>query len=106
MTRHAASDIIHELAHVMLGHEPSQVVFSEDGQMATRVFDQKQEDEATWLGWALLLPRDALMAARRARLATTQIADQDGVSEKLGGFRLQMTGVDMQMRRRRFARGA
>ena len=101
-----ASDIIHELAHVMLGHEPSQVVFSEDGQMATRTFDQKQEDEANWLGWALLLPRDALIAARRARLATPQIAAQYGVSEKLVGFRLQMTGVDMQMRRRRFAPGA
>lgn len=101
-----ASDIIHELAHVMLGHEPAQVVFSEDGQMATRTFDQKQEDEANWLGWALLLPRDALMAARRARMATAQIAEAYGVTERLVGFRLQMTGVEAQMRRRRLPPGA
>jgi Zn-dependent peptidase ImmA (M78 family) len=55
-----ASDIVHELAHLILGHDPAKVVFSEDGQIATRTFDQKQEDEANWLAWALLLPREAL----------------------------------------------
>ena len=101
-----ASDLIHELAHVMLGHEPATVVFSEDGQMATRTFDQKQEDEANWLGWTLLLPREALMAARRVRMAKAQIAETYGVSERLVGYRLQMTGVDVQTRRRRTGRGA
>ena len=101
-----ASDLIHELAHVMLGHEPATVVFSEDGQMATRTFDQKQEDEANWLGWTLLLPREALMAARRVLMAKAQIAETYGVSERLVGYRLQMTGVDVQTRRRRTGRGA
>jgi Zn-dependent peptidase ImmA (M78 family) len=98
-----ASDIIHELAHIILGHEPSTLVFSEDGQLATRTFDQRQEDEANWLGWALLLPRDALMSTRRARLATAKIADLYGVTEQLVNFRLRMTGVDAQMRRVRRA---
>ena len=93
------SDIIHELAHIMLEHDPATVVFSEDGQMATRTFDQKQEDEANWLGWTLLLPRNALIAARQSRMAKAQIARTYGVSEKLVGYRLQVTGVDMQMRR-------
>jgi hypothetical protein len=101
-----ASDIIHELAHVMLGHEPATLVFSEDGQIATRTFDQRQEDEANWLGWALLLPREALVVARRSRMLNAQIAEAYGVTEKLVGYRLQMTGVDVQLRRRRFARGA
>src|SRR4051812_801083 len=52
-----SSDVIHELAHIILGHEPCTVVLSEDGEVSTRTFDQKQEDEANWLGWALLLPR-------------------------------------------------
>jgi hypothetical protein len=99
-----ASDIIHELAHVMLGHQPAQVVFSEDGQFATRTFDQRQEDEANWLGWALLLPREALMSARRARMAKAQIAELYGVTERLVDYRLQMTGVEVQMRRRGVAR--
>lgn len=94
-----ASDIIHELAHIILGHEPSTVVFSEDGQLATRTFDQTQEDQANWLGWALLLPREALMSARRARMPAAQVADMYGVTEQLVAFRSRMTGVEAQMRR-------
>ena len=97
------SDIVHELAHIMLEHDPATVVFSEDGAMATRTFNQKQEDEANWLGWTLLLPRNALVAARQKRMAKAQIARTFGVSEKLVGYRLQVTGVDVQMRRRRTA---
>ena len=96
-----ASDVIHELAHIMLEHDPAAVVFSEDGQMATRTFDQKQEDEANWLGWTLLLPRSALVAARQQRMAKAQIAKAYGVSERLVGYRLQVTGVDVQMKRGR-----
>lgn len=94
-----ASDIVHELAHLILGHEPSTVVFSQDGQLATRTFDQKQEDEANWLAWALLLPREALFAARRSRMMPPQIATTYGVTEVLVDFRLKMTGVDMVFRR-------
>lgn len=98
-----ASDVIHELAHIMLEHDPATVVFSQDGLMATRTFDQKQEDEANWLGWTMLLPRGALIAARQKRMARAQIAQEYGVSERLVRFRLQVTGVDYQMRRARSA---
>ena len=98
-----ASNIVHELAHIMLKHEPARVMFSQDEQMATRTFDQRQEDEASWLGWTLLLPRDALVAARQRRMAKAQIAREYGVSEKLVGYRLQVTGVDVEVTRRRRA---
>jgi hypothetical protein len=101
-----SSDIIHELSHIILGHEPSTVVLSEDGEISTRTFDQKQEDEANWLGWALLLPREALLSTRRARMATAQIAKKYCVTEQLVNFRLRMTGVEAQMRKGRFAKGA
>ncbi len=101
-----SSDIIHELAHVILGHEPATVVLSQDGQLATRTFDQKQEDEANWLGWALLLPREALLSTRRARMATADIAATYQVTEQLVTFRMKMTGVEAQFRKGRFARGA
>jgi hypothetical protein len=94
-----ASDIVHELAHLILGHEPAQIVFSEDGQLATRTFDQKQEDEANWLAWALLLPREALMVAAKSRVANSQIAATYGDTETLVNFRLQMTGVKAQLHR-------
>ena len=41
-----SSDIVHELAHVILDHEPCQGILSMDGEIAMRSFDAKQEDEA------------------------------------------------------------
>lgn len=96
-----ASDISHELAHVILNHEPGKMVLSQDGSMIMRSYDQKQEEEANWLGWCLLLPREALERAARRRLATAQIAEMYGVSEQLATYRLRMTGVDVQFRRAR-----
>jgi Zn-dependent peptidase ImmA (M78 family) len=81
-------------------------VFSEDGQLATRTFDQKQEDEANCLGWALLLPRDALFAAKRSRMITAQIAATYGVTETLVDFRMKMTGVNTRLRHTGTRRGA
>jgi hypothetical protein len=101
-----ASDIVHELAHLILGHEPARVVFSQDGQMVTRTFDPKQEDEANWLAWALLLPRDALFAAKKSRMLAAQIATAYGVTEKLVDFRLKMTGIDAQLQRLKAKRRA
>ncbi len=94
-----SSDIVHELAHLILGHEPARVVFSQDGQMATRTFDPQQEDEANWLAWALLLPRDALFAAKKSRVPPAQIATAYGVTETLVEFRLKMTGINAQLQR-------
>ena len=95
-----ASDIMHELAHLILGHHPGTLVLSQDGNIAMRSFNQKQEDEANWLAWALLLPRDALIVARRSRLAMAKIAADFGVTETLVKFRLRMTAVDHQLGRR------
>jgi len=94
-----ASDIAHELAHLVLDHEPGTLVLSGDGQMAMRSFNQKQEDEANWLAWVLLLPRDALVLCVRRRLAPPAIADAYGVTEVLVNFRLSTTGVTRQFQR-------
>src|SRR5437016_1394810 len=64
-----ASDITHELAHVILNHEPSTLILSQDGALGMRTFNPKQEDEANWLSWCLLLPREALIHSRRAKLS-------------------------------------
>ena len=94
-----ASDIAHELAHIILDHEPGKIVLSQDGGMIMRSYDQKQEEEANWLGWTLLLPREALVTAARGKLDTAQIAAKYGVSEQLVEYRLRMTGVNNQFRR-------
>jgi Zn-dependent peptidase ImmA (M78 family) len=95
-----ASDITHELAHIILGHQPATMVMSPDGSFVMRSYDQKQEDEANWLAWALLLPRDALLMKKRMKATVTDIAAAYGVTETLVQYRLRITGIESQMRAR------
>jgi Zn-dependent peptidase ImmA (M78 family) len=96
-----ASDIAHELAHVILDHDPATVVLSETIAVSMRTFDQKQEDEANCLAWALLLPRAALYKARLRKLDAETIANEYGVTETLVQYRIRITAIDQQLRRRR-----
>jgi Zn-dependent peptidase ImmA (M78 family) len=89
-----ASDIMHELAHLILNHQPATVVMSQDGSFVMRSYDQTQEDEANWLAWCILLPRDALMRCRNLNHSVAKIAEAYDVSETLVNFRLRMTGVE------------
>ena len=94
-----ASDIAHELAHIILEHDPAKMVLSQDGAIVMRSFNEKQEEEANWLAWSLLLPREALLQAVRNGHGATEIALQFGVSESLAKYRIQITGVRTQLRR-------
>jgi Zn-dependent peptidase ImmA (M78 family) len=95
------SDITHELAHFILDHQPAQIILSADlDGVSMRSFNQKQEDEANCLAWALLLPREALMVAKRRRFTLEQIAEQYGVTKSLATYRLNATGVERQLRAR------
>jgi Zn-dependent peptidase ImmA (M78 family) len=93
-----ASDIMHELAHLVLDHKPASVILSHDGTLVMRSYDQKQEDEANWLAWCLLLPRDALARCARKAASIAAIAEEYGVSKTLVTFRLRVTGVHAQIR--------
>lgn len=95
-----SSDISHELSHIIRAHEPSQLLFSETNGFAMRSYDPKQEDEANWLGWAMLLPRPALVKCMDLRMTNAAIANEYEVSEQLVEFRKRMTGVSIQARRR------
>jgi Zn-dependent peptidase ImmA (M78 family) len=93
-----ASDIMHELAHLILSHQPATVVMSQDGSFVMRSYDQAQEDEANWLAWCILLPREALLRCRKLDLCVAEIAEAHDVTETLVNFRLRMTGVESQLR--------
>jgi Zn-dependent peptidase ImmA (M78 family) len=93
-----SSDIGHEAAHFILDHRPATIILSPPLDVAMRSFDAKQEDEANWLAWSLLLPRDALIYSKRRGLTTTQIAERYGVTETLVNFRMYKTGVNAQFR--------
>jgi Zn-dependent peptidase ImmA (M78 family) len=94
-----ASNITHELAHVLLDHEPSKVILSPDGGIIMRTFDVRQEDEAGWLSGCLLLPRVALIHAIRRGLSVSDTAEEYGVSEVLLNYRTRITGVAAQAAR-------
>lgn len=94
------SDVAHELAHLLLEHEPGPVF----GPGGCRVWDEAQEHEAAWLSGALLVPAHvALMLARR-RVAEQEAARRYGVSVRLMRWRLNGSGALIRARRERWAR--
>lgn len=95
------STMMHELAHIALNHLPKRVDFSPGGIMLLSDYPADQEDEADWLAAAILLPRDALAHYRALSWPKSKICAHFGVSDQLCEWRLRMTGVETQMRRRR-----
>jgi len=96
-----SSNLMHELAHILLNHEPSRLDVSDDGVMMLRTFDRQQEAEADWLAGCILLPRPTLLACRKLGLENAAIARRYGVSQKMVEYRLNVTGVDTQLARGR-----
>lgn len=95
------SNLAHELAHIILGHEPSMMFMSPNSGLALRTYNEDQEQEADWLAGCLLLPRDALLTIRRRRLSDEEACSQYGVSPPMLRFRFNITGVDVQLKRAR-----
>ena len=93
----SASDVAHELAHLILGHESGDMFMSDDGFML-RDFNDKQEAEADWLAGAILLPRKALEHIKYNHVSAEDVAEQYGVSEQLFEYRCRMTAVNRQYR--------
>lgn len=94
-----SSDIMHELSHLIIGHNPAQVFLSQDGQIALRSYDQTQEQEAAWLSGCLLLPRDVLLYIKRSGMTDQEACRVYEVSKDLLTFRLNVSGVNLQFKR-------
>jgi Zn-dependent peptidase ImmA (M78 family) len=93
------SDIAHELAHVLLKHDVRELQ-----QLAGHTFftcNPEQEEEANWLAGCLLLPRDLLLREARAGSTPELIASRHHVSVVMARFRLNASGVQLQVRRSR-----
>lgn len=93
-----ASDLMHELAHVILSHGAAKVFMTPEGY-ALRDFDEKQEAEANWFAGCLLLPREVLADCLYKRKATDEALEEYGVSKQLYTYRQNMTGVRKQFSR-------
>lgn len=91
------SDIAHELSHILLEHNVREVQ-----QLGGHTFftcDPDQEEEATWLGGCLLLPRPLLLREAFLHSDAEAIADRYHVTLQMAKFRLNTSGVLLQARR-------
>lgn len=93
-----ASDISHELAHIVLKHELSEVQYL-DG-VPFRTCRPDQEEEATALAGTILLPRKVLLAAARSGETYEHVARRHGVTTDMARYRWNITGVGRQARTR------
>ena len=84
-----ASNIAHELAHGILLHSPYQA-FDENGK---RYWDREMEEEANWLGGALLISDEAAVNIAKRDLSILEAAQHYGVSKQMVDFRLKVTGA-------------
>jgi Zn-dependent peptidase ImmA (M78 family) len=98
------SDIAHELAHVLLGHKVRELQTIAGHTFLT--CDPEQEEEANWLAGCLLLPRQALLHEAFADATPEAIAAKYQVSLPMARFRLNTSGVLLQVRRARQARSS
>jgi Zn-dependent peptidase ImmA (M78 family) len=92
---------MHELSHIILGHELAEACILEDGSLVPGNFNQEQENEADWLAGTLLLPRPALLLVQSRRMTNLAASDHYMVSHEMLTWRTRMTGVAHQMQRRR-----
>lgn len=95
--RRQNSVLMHEIAHIVLGHDLASATFTEGGNFVPSTYNQDQEDEAAWLGGTLLLPRPALLWMRGQGLSEESAATHFGVSPDLLRWRIRMTGIDYQL---------
>lgn len=93
------SMVMHELAHIVLGHELTSTRVTDDGHLVPVSYDQEQEDEANWLAGTLLLPRPALVRIRRLGMRDIDAQRHFQVSSHMFAWRIRMTGVDYQIAR-------
>ncbi len=90
-----ASDVTHELAHLILDHELSELQFL--GDIPFRTCRPDQEEEATALAGTILLPRSLLLAAARSGQSHDEIARKLRVTTVMSRYRWNITGVQRQL---------
>jgi IrrE N-terminal-like domain len=95
------SDLMHEVAHLLMEHVPGTVYIDPKSRLALRHFDADQEEQANWLSGCLLLPRAALLRIRQLGWSNELACEQYLVSSKMLNYRLHTSGANIQYARRR-----
>lgn len=84
-----ASNVSHELSHGILQHLPDEV-FNEYG---CRNFNQEYEDEANWLGPALLISEEAALYIVKTGMTIDEAVEHYRVSKQVISMRINVTGA-------------
>lgn len=95
------NDLMHEIAHVVLEHEPAQMVTSPNGHMFLDNYSDQQEEEADWLAAALLAPRQAVVNVLTENPDVKEAARFFAISESLIKMVISRNGIDRQLKHRR-----
>jgi Zn-dependent peptidase ImmA (M78 family) len=95
-----ASNIVHEVAHLLLEHEPPEAVL----EAGCRRWNEVMENEADWLAGELLVPRRAALAIARSGADVESSALRYGVSAQMMRWRLNHSGALKQAEREQVAR--
>lgn len=83
-----ANGLCHEAAHAILLHTPSPAI----DDLGCRLWDQDIEDEADYLGGALLIPGKAARYAAKANWSMDLIAEKFGCSTQMARWRNNASG--------------
>lgn len=94
------NSLAHEMSHIILRHEPPKMMPSTEGLMIMTDYDVTQEEEASILGGALLVPREALLRQISCGSSDEAAADFFNVSVALIRQRKNTTGIGFQLARR------
>ncbi len=90
-----ASNIAHELSHGILGHRPAPAL----NEHGCRYYDKTNEDEANWLGPALLISEEAALHIVRTGMPIQEAIQTYRVSENVITMRLNVTGAHRRILR-------
>jgi Zn-dependent peptidase ImmA (M78 family) len=96
------SNQAHELAHIILDHDVRTI--ERVGNLKFLTCDVQQEEEADWLGGCLLLPRVVLLKAAWTGMDPEQVAARFHTSVPMARFRLNASGVLVQVGRAKAAK--
>ncbi len=90
-----ASDVAHELSHIILLHPPKPP-FDESG---SRHYSAMLEQEANWLGPALLISEEAALKIGRSGFSVPKAASAYGVTQDVMAMRLNVLAVHRRLAR-------
>ncbi|MBE3558173.1 MAG: ImmA/IrrE family metallo-endopeptidase [Ktedonobacteraceae bacterium] len=90
------SDVMHELAHLLLGHRP--IHFHRlSGGLLVREYRVTDEEAAKYLGGCLQIPARGLDWAFQRDMTLQEIAEHFGASVQMVRYRCNMTGHDLSV---------